>query len=81
MTVAAVKSLIRPGRVAIACGIIATIHVCACLFATPIWIQLILNSISCVFIGCFVSARIEKKLGAEKTSVRSANEADVESMT
>ncbi|EAR83602.2 signal peptide peptidase (macronuclear) [Tetrahymena thermophila SB210] len=74
-----VKSIIRPERVVFASLLIILVHVVASLMNTPASIQLILNSVTCVYIGCFLTFRVERKHN-EEFHKRSLSE-DAETMT
>lgn len=74
-----VRSIIRPQRVVIASFSIILIHVIAALMNTPASLQLILNSVTCVYIGCFLAFRVEKNHN-EAEHKRTISE-DTETMT
>lgn len=71
--------IIKPERVYFFFLMLVSIHVLAEFSSTPAFFQVAINSISCVYIGCFLAAKIKKD--GEGKAVRSDEVKDKETMT
>ena len=64
---------LRPHFVFFSLGAIVFIHLIASVMTSPAFVQLILNSLACVYVGCMANSKIRVNKGIHHYNILEAN--------
>lgn len=59
------RILLKPLRVLFCVFLIVAIHLIALATSTPAFAQLVINALTCIYIGCFLSSKVQISMGLQ----------------